>query len=103
MEEPANNNKPNNKKNIFKPLFNVMWIYVILLGGIAFMWFTYDGGEPVKTEWIEVKEKMITNGDVEKIVFVTNLNRAEVYIKKDSIVKYKNKFGGKTPKVSPQF
>lgn len=103
MEEPANNNKPNNKKNFFKPVFNVMWIYVILLGGIAFMWFTYDGGEPVKTEWIEVKEKMITNGDVEKIVFVTNLNRAEVYIKKDSIVKYKNKFGGKTPKVSPQF
>jgi len=103
MEEPANNNKPNNKKNIFKPLFNVMWIYVILLGGIGYMFLTYDGGEPVKTEWTEVKEKMITNGDVEKIVFVSNLNRAEVYIKKDSIVKYKNKFGGKTPKVSPQF
>jgi len=31
------------------------------------------------------------------------MNRAEVYIKKDSLVKYKNKFGGKIPKFAPQF
>lgn len=67
------------------------------------MWATYDGGDPLKTEWVEVKEKMAPSGDIEKITFITNMNRAEVYIKKDSLAKYKNKFGGKIPKFAPQF
>ncbi len=67
------------------------------------MWATYDGGNPLKTEWVDVKEKMAPSGDIEKITFITNMNRAEVYIKKDSLVKYKNKFGGKIPKFAPQF
>jgi len=92
------------ERNKFKlPKFNVLWIYVIMLGGIFYMWATYDGGDPVKTEWTEVKEKMAPAGDIDKIIFVTNMNRAEVYIKKESIAKYKNKFGGKVPKYAPQF
>ncbi|NTU94949.1 MAG: AAA family ATPase, partial [Bacteroidales bacterium] len=67
------------------------------------MWTSYQGGEPVKTEWFSVKEKMITAGDVEKIVFVTNENMAEVYIKKANLPKYKNLFGGKEPKFGPHF
>ena len=76
---------------------------MIILTGLAIMWTSYQGGEPVKTEWFSVKEKMITAGDVEKIVFVTNENMAEVYIKKASLPKYKNLFGGKEPKFGPHF
>ncbi|MBQ7998572.1 MAG: AAA family ATPase, partial [Bacteroidales bacterium] len=46
---------------------------------------------------------MIPQGDVEKILFVTNTNEAEVTIKQDSVKKYKNLFGGREPKVGPHF
>ncbi len=98
-----NNNTKNKKDNIWPPKFNVMWIYIGLLGVIGYMWATYDGGDPVKSQWMEVKEKMIPSGDVEKILFVSNSNRCEVYIKKNNLVKYKNKFGGKVPKHGPHF
>ncbi len=99
------NNKPKNKKpdSFWPPKFNVMWIYILLLGVIGYMWVTYDGGDPVKSQWMEVKEKMIPSGDVEKILYISNSNRGEVYIKKDSLVKYKNKFGGKIPSHGPHF
>ncbi len=100
------NSKPNNKSPKIKPpKFNSMvWIYIPLIGMIVYMYFIgYNGGDPVKTEWYKVKEQMIPQGDVEKIVFITNLNSAEVTIKKDSLPKYKNMFGGKVPKYSPHF
>lgn len=104
MEEPKNNKNQNKQfTKIWPPKFNIIWIYIILLGAIAYMWTSYDGGEPVKTEWLNVKNSMVSAGDVEKIVYVTNLNRAEVFIKKDSLFKYKEKFGGKEPKFGPQF
>ncbi len=103
-------NDTNNKNNFNKQLqkikpqkFNNLWIIMIILTGLAIMWTSYQGGEPVKTEWFSVKEKMITAGDVEKIVFVTNENMAEVFIKKASLPKYKNQFGGKEPKFGPHF
>ena len=99
-----NKNNLNKKLSNFKPQkFNNLWIILIILTGIAIMWNSYQGGEPVKTEWFSVKEKMIPAGDIEKIVFVTNENMAEVFIRKDSLSKYKNKLGGKEPKFGPQF
>ncbi|MBQ8034517.1 MAG: AAA family ATPase, partial [Bacteroidales bacterium] len=69
-----------------------------------FMWFNGTGvGDPIKTEWYKVKEEMIPQGDVEKILFVTNTHEAEVTIKQDSVKKYKNLFGGRDPKVGPHF
>lgn len=109
MEENNNTNKKSdNKKKItniqFKaPKFNVLWIYFLLLGVIGFMYFSYEGGEPVKSTWMEVKGELIPSGDVEKIVFISNLNKGEVTIKKDSLDKHKNKFGGKSPKIGPHF
>lgn len=99
------NSKPKIKKpeNLWPPKFNVMWIYIVLLSIIGYMWFTYDGGEPVKSQWTEVKEKMIPAGDVEKIIFISNINKCEVYIKKDRLVRYKNRFGGKIPAHGPHF
>lgn len=84
--------------------FNTFWIYIPLLAFLAYMYFWgFKGGNPVKKEWYQVKEQMIPAGDVEKIIYITNKNRVEVAIKKDSLSKYKNQFGGSVPKFSPQF
>ncbi|MBQ6573561.1 MAG: ATP-dependent zinc metalloprotease FtsH [Bacteroidales bacterium] len=92
------------KKKQQQPKFNAVWIYVPLLVMIGYMYFFgANNGGPVKTEWLKVKEQMIPQGDVEKIVFVTNQNLAEVSIKTDSLSKYKNLFGGKEPKFGPHF
>jgi len=103
MELPNNSDSKKNISKYWPPKFNIIWIYVIMLAGIVYMWSTYDGGEPVKTEWTKVKEQMIASGDVEKIVFITNMNKAEIFIRKESLSKYKNQFGGKEPKFGPQF
>lgn len=106
MEQKNSDNRTPNKnpQKIKPPKFNVIWIYVPLLAMIAYMYFFgYQGGDPVKTEWYKVKEQMIPQGDVEKVTFITNLNKAEVTIKSDSLKKYKNLFGGKEPKYGPHF
>lgn len=104
MEIPKDKNNQNKQMSkIWPPKFNVLWIYVILLGAIAYMWSSYDGGEPLKSEWLKVKEQLISQGDVEKIIFISNQNRAEVFIKKDSLEKHKEKFGGKEPKFGPHY
>lgn len=104
MEIPKDKNNQNKQMSkMWPPKFNVLWIYIILLGAIAYMWSSYDGGEPLKSEWLKVKEQLISQGDVEKIIFVSNQNRAEVFIKKDSLDKYKEKFGGKEPKFGPHY
>ena len=65
------------------PRFNTFWIYIPLLAFLGYMWFWgAKGGDPIKTEWYKVKEQMVPAGDVDKITFVTNQNRAEVTIKK---------------------
>ena len=87
-----------------KPKFSAVWIYVPLIFMLGYMYFFgADGGDPVKKEWFEVKEQMIPQGDVEKITFVANEKMAEVTIKKDSLSKYKNMFGGREPKFGPHF
>lgn len=107
MEQKPNsdNTTPNkNPQRLKPPKFNVIWIYVPLLAMIGYMYFFgYQGGDPIKTEWYKVKEQMIPQGDVDKVTFITNLNRAEVTIKTDSLKKYKNLFGGKEPKFGPHF
>ncbi|MDP3436572.1 MAG: ATP-dependent zinc metalloprotease FtsH [Bacteroidales bacterium] len=104
MENPNENKKQDKPINkIWPPKFNIIWIYIILLGAIAYMWTSYDKQDPIKSEWLKVKEQMVATGDVEKIIYVSNQNRAEVFIKKDSLSKYKEMFGGKEPKFGPHF
>ena len=82
-----------------------MWVLYAIFG-FAMIWIvrSYSGSDPVKTEWLTVKESMIPGGDIEKITYITNLHRAEVYIKKDSLAKYANRyFGGRAPAAGPHF
>ncbi len=96
---------PNQNNKIKPPKFNVLfWIYLPLIAFIGYMYFFgYEGGDPQETEWYKVKDNMIPKGDVERITYVVNKDIAEVTIKKDSLKKYVNLFGGKEPKYSPQF
>ena len=94
--------RPNN--NGRKPNISIMWFYLLIGGFIMYMWVFNNGKDPVQVQWQEVKEQMIPAGTVEKISLITNINRVEVYIKKDSLHKYNKKFGySDVPKSGPQF
>ncbi len=97
MSEP-NKGKPIQQK----PRFNPYMIYLIIGVVLVAMWFSYGGGEPAKTDWQEVKTKMLPAGDVEKAVTIPNQNKVEVYIKKDRLNKYKDKINVSVEK-GPQF
>ncbi len=84
---------------------SIMWgLYLLFAILMFYVMRQYSGGDPVKTEWMTVKEQMIPAGDVEKITYITNRHQAKVFIKKDSLSKYVNKyFAGREPKVGPHF
>lgn len=65
--------------------------------------FSNRSAEPVKTEWMVVKEQMVPGGEVEKLVYISNQQRAELHLKPDALEKYKHKFGDKIPKYAPHF
>ena len=101
---PKGNKKPSGTaKNT--PKFNPIYIYGILL--IAFFAIQYytNLGTPVETSWQEVKNTMLKNGDIAKIV-VVNKSQADIFLKESSFEKYKSKLeqGLGTPtKVGPHF
>lgn len=103
MEDNNKKNTPRINPKSKKPKLGFYWIYIILLIGLVYMWRMGGSSDPLKKEWIEIKEQILVSGDVEKIVFIRNENKAEVYIKKDSLDKYKNQFGGNAPKAGPHF
>lgn len=102
----GNNNEP--RKG---PRFNIYWIWgalaVILLGFNLFSSFTPDAR---RINFDEFKKEMLSNGDVEKIVLISNKNLVRVYIKPEALKKeyYQNKLpkGGinaATADKAPQF
>jgi cell division protease FtsH len=100
-----NRNKPNKSpllpgKKKLNPFF---WVYIILIAVIVYFMFANRSGDPVKTEWITVKEQMGPGGEIEKLVYISNMQRAELYIRPDALEQYKAKFGDKVPKFAPQF
>jgi cell division protease FtsH len=88
-----------------KPRFNPLWIYLILISFLLYLWVFNNDSNPVQIQWLDVKEKMMPAGDIEKITLITNLNHVEVYVKKDSLYKYKKYFGFKETNhiIAPQF
>lgn len=75
-------------KNIKAPKFNGYWIYLLLaLLIIGFNFFNLQT-EPVKTNWQEVKTKMLEKGDVDKFLVITNKGQVDVYLKPDKVEDY---------------
>ncbi|MBP5634904.1 MAG: ATP-dependent zinc metalloprotease FtsH [Bacteroidales bacterium] len=78
-------------------------VYLILLLGLAYMWSSTGTADPLKREWIDVKETLLTSGDVEKLVYVRNEHKGEIFLKQSALEKYKNLYGGREPKGGPHF
>lgn len=82
--KPRDDNNP--KKG---PRFNIYWvwamIFAVLVGFQFFGSFTPDA-KPIESEQ-EFRNKMLSQGDVERLVIVTNKNIVRVYINKDSLSK----------------
>ena len=64
--------------------FNFYWIYIVILIGLAIMWFPNFTDNMQKIEWQEFVENYLKPGDVRKIVIVNDQN-AEIYIKPDRL------------------
>lgn len=96
-----NQNNRGNKPKIVR--INLSWLYILLVAGLAFLLFKDSGGTNTqKVEWADVKE-MVLDGDVKEISFVRNDFRGTVTLKQESLVKYKEYFGGQVPERSPHF
>lgn len=78
-------------------------IYLLLIVGLVYMWTSNGTAEPLKKEWVEIKDDLLKSGDVEKIVYVRNERKGNVYIERDALDKYKNQFGGAEVKSGPHF
>lgn len=75
-------------KNIKTPKFGGYWLYILLAAIIIGFNFFSLQTEPVKTNWQEVKNKMLEKGDIEKFVVVTNTGQVNVFIKPNKIEDY---------------
>ena len=64
--------------------FNFYWIYIVILVGLALMWFPNFTDNTQRIEWPDFVENVLKPGDVKKIVIV-NEQTAEIYIKPDRL------------------
>ena len=78
-------------------------VYLFLLLGLAYMWSSTGTANPLKKEWIDIKDGLLVSGDVDKLVYVRNEHKGDIYLKQSSLEKYKNLYGGREPKASPHF
>ena len=79
--KPKGNKNESNKK----PKFNITWIYGALAIALFSTMFFDFGAKPVEITWNRFEQNMLKTHDVEKIIVITNLSRAEIYIKQDRL------------------
>ena len=96
-----NTNNPRKRKEI-KINFNISWIYILLLIGIGWMFFSQKSANPQKEEWDTVKKQWLA-GDIKEVTFIRNEFEGHVTMKPDKLDKYADQFGGNVPARSPHF
>lgn len=105
-ENPPRGNKKTSGGAKLNPKFNPGYVYAILIVTFLAIQFYPSGGSPVETSWQDVKNTMLKNGDVEKII-VVNKSQSDIYLKDGSYEKYKSKldksFGSSPSKEGPHF
>ena len=94
-------NDPRKRKEI-KINFNISWIYILLLFGIGWMFFSQKSANPQKEEWDAVKKQWLA-GDIKEVVFIRNEFEGRVTIKPDRLDNYSDQFGGNIPNRAPHF
>ena len=78
-------------------------VYLLLLLGLAYMWSSTGTADPLKREWMDVKDSLLVSGDVDKLVYVRNERKGEIFLRQTALDKYKNLYGGREPKGGPHF
>jgi AFG3 family protein len=78
------------------PKFSIYWIYAIIAVVLLGANFLPGTRSAVKTNELEFRQEMLSQGDVEKIVEIDNKKLVRIYIKKSSLSKsfYQNKLKG---------
>ena len=102
----TNRNPQSNQRRPRQPRRGFNWfslIYLFLLLGLAYMWSSTGTASPLKKEWIDVKDGLLVSGDVDKLVYVRNEHKGDIYLKQAALDKYKNLYGGREPKAGPHF
>ncbi|MDB5209490.1 MAG: cell division protein FtsH [Sediminibacterium sp.] len=69
------------------PKFSIYWIYAIIAAVLLLANFIKGTPETIKVDEVEFKQKMLMQGDVEKLDLVKNKDKVRVYIKQDSLYK----------------
>jgi cell division protease FtsH len=107
IHERGSGNEKNPRRG---PRFSIYWIYALVaVILIAFNVFKLNSPDIITTTEQEFKEKMLKDGDVQKIDKVRNKELVRVYIKQESLSKdfYKNKLNNKPftkdPSANPMF
>ena len=95
------NNKDNKNIKIYFSWTSIF--YFLIIAGLIYMWTSSGTAEPVKKEWIDVRNELLKSGDVDKLVYIRNEHKGEIYLTSGSVEKYKNLFGGAAPKGGPHF
>ena len=83
------------------PKFSIYWIYAIIaVTLIGYKYLDFNVPETSTVSQFEFQQKILLQGDVEKLEDITNKRVVRVYIKQDSLQKsyYQEKFKGKIPK-----
>lgn len=83
------------------PKFSIYWIYAIIaVTLIGYKYLDFNVPETSTVSQFEFQQKILLQGDVEKLEDITNKRIVRVYIKQDSLQKpyYQEKFKGKIPK-----
>lgn len=96
-KEKGNSSKPQNGNGLGtgnKPKFSIYWVYILIALSFFAINYLSIGGKPEKTDWATFQNSMMMNGDVKKVVLISNQQKVEVYIKEDKLnsPKYKNLF-----------
>lgn len=98
MTENNNQNKSpfskgKNGNNMIKPpKFNAYWIYGLIAVAFIALNLLDLGQSPKETSWQKVKNEMIRNQDVDRIVVIRNLLEVNVYLREASLDKYPDLF-----------
>ena len=104
--QPGQGNQPQDGQQRPQRRRGFSWtaiFYLLIVGGLFYMWMTSSTADPIKKEWVDVKDELLVSGDVDKVVFVRNEKKGEIYIAKSSLEKYNSLFGGAAPKGGPHF
>lgn len=86
MPKPQPPKSPKSPKPPKYPRFNILWIYLVLLGLFFGINFFFGGSGPAETDWRTFKNEMLQQGDVDRLT-VVNDERVEVFLTSEALEK----------------